>query len=253
MSNIKAIILDDEQLAIDTLIWQINNYCQEINIVGTFTNPLEAQKYIYANPIDLCFLDIDMPEMTGFEFIDLWDITPFDIIFTTAYSEHAIRAFKVSALDYLLKPIDEEELETALEKYTSSFKSPKTQDTNDQIKLLLNQLSNQEAYAERIALPTSEGVHFAHVKDILRLEADKNYTTVYFDEASPILLSKTLKEVEQLLDPERFFRVHQSHTIDLQKISIYHRGTGGSITMTNGDIIPVSKYRKTDLLRLMNI
>lgn len=253
MKPIKALILDDEQLAIDTLKWQIEHYCPSIQVIHTSTNPITAKAFIDEQQIDICFLDIDMPEMNGFEFIHLWNKAPFDIIFTTAYSEHAIKAFKVSATDYLLKPIDEEELVLTIEKYIANKSNQIEHSTNDQLQLLFAQLNSSKKYVDKIALPTSEGVHLVEVDKIVRLEADKNYTTVFLLDAAKIMVSKTLKEVESSLDPERFFRIHQSHTIDLQKISMYQRGTGGSVTLQNGDVLPVSKYRKNELLKLLNI
>jgi len=249
--NIRCVIIDDEQLAIDTLKWQLSEFCDGIEVVNTFTNPAKAQKYLVANKISLCFLDIDMPEMSGFEFLKLWDnAPPFNIIFATAYSEFAIQAFKVSALDYLLKPIDEEDLVSTIEKY-KRLQSPDS--LNDQISILLDQLNTPKNYSERIALPTIEGIHMVNAIDITRLEADNNYTTVYFEAQNSILVSKTLKDVEKILDPVHFLRIHQSHNINLRMIKMYQRGRGGSITMIDGTVLPVSKNRKDDLLKRLGL
>ena len=249
--TIKCLIIDDEQLAIDTLKWQLQEFCKGIEILDTFTNPHEAQSFLNTNEVDLCFLDIDMPEMSGFEFLDLWkNNPPFDVIFATAYSEYAIQAFKVSALDYLLKPIDEEDLVQTIEKYQ---KQSKSNAINDQLTLLLNQIQSPKNYSNRIALPTLEGVHLVNTSDINRLEADNNYTTVFLDSSHSVLVSKTLKEVEKVLDPDTFFRIHQSHTINLTKVKLYQRGRGGNVTLIDGSLLPVSKNRKDDLLKKLGL
>jgi two-component system LytT family response regulator len=245
MKKITAIIIDDEQLAIETLSWQLKEFCPAIHLLNSFTNPIHAQQFLQNNEVDLCFLDIDMPEMNGFEFLQFWTKPPFDIIFTTAYSEFAIKAFKVAAFDYLLKPIDEEELLQTIHKYQNQQQGKRLQ---DQLSLLYQQLHTPSSFSDRIALSTQEGVYMIAVKNIIRLEADNNYTTVIIEDRSPIVLSKTLKEVESLLDPTIFLRVHQSHTIQLSKIEIYHRGRGGSLRMSNDDIVPVSKQKKEQLL-----
>jgi len=252
MNNpLKCVIVDDEQLAIDTLKWQLTEFCEGIEVIRTFTNPKRAYTFLSEQAIDLCFLDIDMPEMSGFDFIKLWDNNPpFDIIFATAYSEYAIKAFKVSALDYLLKPIDEEDLMLTIKKY----KSKKNSDSlNAQLSLLFHHLGDTKKYADRIALPTIEGIHLIDTVDICRLEADNNYTTIYLNAATPLLISKTLKEVEKVLDPSTFFRIHQSHTINLKMVKLYQRGRGGNVTLVDGTVLPVSKNRKEDLLRILGM
>lgn len=247
MNTINALIIDDEQLAIDTLKWQIKEFCPSIRILETFTNPTLAHQFLEKNKINLCFLDIDMPEMSGFEFLRLWQKLPFDVIFTTAYSEFAIKAFKVSAFDYLLKPIDEEELVLTIEKYQTKNS---TESLPEQLNLLINQLQKPTSYSSRVALPSTEGIHILDVATIIRLEADKNYTTVY-TKTEKIIVCKSLIEVEKSLNPKQFFRIHQSHSINVEKISMYHRGRGGSISLTNGDKLPVSKYKKEALLALI--
>ncbi len=246
MDLITAVLIDDEQLALDTLQWQLKEFCPSVVVAASFTNPRLAYQYLCEHKVDVCFLDIDMPEMTGFEFLQQWETFHFDVIFATAYSEFAIQAFKVSAFDYLLKPIDEEDLIQTLEKYQHKKQKPKV---SEQLSLLLNQLHQPtQQYSTRIALATTEGIHLVDVNQIIRLEADKNYTTVHLLDRAPVIISKTLKEVECVLDPNRFFRVHQSHTIDLQKVDMYHKGRGGNVTLSNKDTIPVSKNKKASLL-----
>ena len=246
-----CIIIDDEQLAIDTLKWQLTEFCTGVQVVKTFTNPLAAHNHLLKHKVDLCFLDIDMPEMSGFDFINLWNgKPPFDIIFATAYSEFAVQAFKVSALDYLLKPIDEEDLVSTVNKYKSQQSSPTLE---AQLALLIDRYKSPETQTSRIALPTSEGVHMVDYKNIIRLEADSNYTKIYLVSGLSILVSKTLKEVEKLLDPALHFRIHQSYTININHIKMYQRGTGGSVILTDSTVLPVSKHRKAELLERLGM
>lgn len=246
-------LIDDEELAIATLVWQLEEFCPEVEVVKTFTSPSVAYDYLAVNSgIDLCFLDIDMPEMSGFDFLRKWQqAPPFDVIFATAYNEFAIKAFKVSAFDYLLKPIDEEELIGTIEKYTDKIAS---NDLTSKLDMLYQQLhlSQQAAYPTRISLPTREGIHLVDVDKIIRLEAFKNYTSVYAEGKSTIVVSKTIKDMERLLNPDLFMRVHQSHVVNWKKISTYQRGQGGSLILEDGSIIPVSKNKKHLVLDKIN-
>ncbi len=253
MSNfqIKCIIVDDEQLAIDTLEWQLEEFCNDIEILHSFTNPLEAYEYLQTHEVDLCFLDIDMPELSGFEFINKWHgEPPFEIIFTTAYSEYAIKAFKVSAIDYLLKPIDEEDLISTVDRFK---KNRNKSSLNDQLSIFMEQLNKPSLYPAKIALPTAEGVHLINVKDIVRLAAHNNYTFVHLIDRSSVLVSKTLKEVEKALSPDTFIRIHQSHTVCIDKIKIYRRGRGGQVTLTDDTSLPVSNKNKVMLMNKIGL
>ncbi len=233
MHTIKAVLIDDEELAIASLKWQLTEFCPQVELVATFTSPKKAFNFLEnRQDINLCFLDIDMPEMSGFDFLKLWEQSPpFDVIFATAYNEFAIKAFKVSAFDYLLKPIDEDELMGTIVKYNKKIIPG---DWNTKIDLLFRNLQNTNTYPDRISLSTREGVHLVNVPQIIHLEAYKNYTTVYLKNQSSIVVSKTIKEFESLLDPFTFIRVHQSHIINWQEVSTYQRGQNGSLLLTDG-------------------
>ncbi|MEM6297348.1 MAG: LytTR family DNA-binding domain-containing protein [Bacteroidota bacterium] len=247
---ITVVLIDDESLALDTLVWQLEQLPHPIQITGRFTNPISAVEALKTTEIDLCFLDIDMPEMTGFEFLEQWETPPFDVIFTTAYDQYAIRAFQVSACDYLLKPIDDEDLEAALDRYQNRQSNLK----KEQIGLLTAQFKEQKAFPDRVALPTSEGVHIVETAHIIRLEADKNYTQIFQNEGSSIIVSKTIKEVEQLFDPAEFCRVHQSHLVNLSKVALYRKGkNGGLLTLKDNTQIPVAKAKKKLLMERLGI
>ncbi|MEL6556969.1 MAG: LytTR family DNA-binding domain-containing protein [Bacteroidota bacterium] len=248
--QIKSVLVDDEQLSLDTLKWQLSEFCPEVVITGAFDNPNEAEVFLNENEIDICFLDIDMPEMNGFELLKQVKNRSFDVIFVTAYSEYAIKAFKVSAFDYLLKPIDEDDLVTCMKNYSMKAKDNIAQ----RIDLLFHQIQNKSDVPEKVAFHTSEGIHIVKQNQIIHLEAHRNYTTIYREKDSSIIVSKTLKEVEKLLSNDQFFRIHQSHTINLSKVDMYHRGRGGSVTMNNSETLPVSKDKKEEFLnKLENI
>lgn len=246
-NQLKAIIIDDELLAIDTLAWQLKNFCHNVEVLNRFTNPLLAYKWLQTHSVDLCFLDIDMPELSGFDFLKLFgDHISFDVIFTTAYSEYAIEAFKVSAIDYLLKPIDEEDLVNTVEKYRQRHLQSVNQ---KQLHSILQQLQTPKPHKNHIALPTLEAIHVIDINDIIRIQADNNYTTLILHGDKKLIVSKTLKEIDSLLDPELFIRVHQSHSVSVNNIVSYQKGRGGNLTMIDGAIIPVSKNKKEAVLR----
>lgn len=249
MYPIRAVLIDDEELSIASLSWQLKEFCPNVEVVNTFTSPTKAYEFLAdKQDITLCFLDIDMPEMSGFDFLELWQGTPpFDVIFTTAYNEFAIQAFKVSAVDYLLKPIDEEELITTIKKYSQN------NHWNAKMHLLYQQLQLPQSppYSARISVSTREGIHLIETKHILYLEAFKNYTSIFIEGKPTIVVSKTLKDIEQLLAPSVFLRVHQSYIVNWQKVITYQRGQGGTLILVNGQEIPVSKNKKSMVIAKM--
>ncbi len=241
----KAIIIDDEYHCIESINLLIKKYHPQVEVIAEITNPSQAIKTIHSKKPDLVFLDIKMPEMTGFELISKFDEIDFNIIFTTAYDEFAIKAFRVGALDYLLKPIDPNELNQAIKK----VEKKKLQGLSSlQIKGLLNQVNHLLNAREKLSLPTNNGVSFIKIDDIIRCEADSNYTRVIcFNKEH--LVCKTLKELEELLKYADFQRIHHSHLINLKHIEKYHRGQGGFVLMTNGDHVDVSRSRKGEFIK----
>lgn len=240
---LKSIIIDDEQHCIDTLKWQLETYCPKVSLLAVFSNPKDGLAFIQANELDLLFIDVEMPEMNGFELLSQVEQPGFDIIFTTAYNKFAVQAIKISALDYLVKPIDEDELVEAIQKALNK----KASDQTNAIELLLKQI-NQKSLSDRIYLPTMNGLEFVDTNQVLRCESDSNYTTVFIDGQKPITVSKTLKEVEEMLSIDQFFRVHNSHIVNLKFVSKYVKGDGGHLVMLNQEIIPVSRSKKQELL-----
>ena len=248
MDKLKAIIIDDETHCIKTLQWQLEQFCQNVDLISTFDAPENGLTFLKDNPVDLVFLDIDMPGMNGFELLEQLDQPNFDVIFTTAHDQFALKAIKISALDYLIKPIDEEELMNSVAKAMEKVKPS----TADSISLLLDQIQ-QKSLSDRIYLPTMNGLEFVDTEQIDRCESDSNYTTVFLNDGNKITVSKTLKEIEEMLKEERFFRVHNSHIVNLKKVGKYVKGDGGHLVMQSGEIVPVSRSRKQALLDYLKI
>ncbi|MDX1477844.1 MAG: LytTR family DNA-binding domain-containing protein [Saprospiraceae bacterium] len=242
----RAIIIEDELLSRSTLEELVGRYCPQIEIVATCKDGLEGKEAILRESPDLIFLDIEMPNMNGFEMLDSLDETDFDIIFTTAYDEFAVKAFKVSAMDYLLKPIDEDELMRAVRRVSSKQRRMLTREHVD---ILLTNIKSADDQFEKIAIPSQEGLDFVDVKNIVRCEADRNYTTIYVTSGDTFIFSKTLKEFEKFLPEELFFRPHHSHLINLEQISKYIRGMGGEIVLKDGTHVPVSRSKKDALMK----
>lgn len=243
--EIQAIIIDDEQHCIDTLTWQINKYTKEVRVVAAFSSPKEAIVYLESNAIDLVFLDIEMPEMNGFDFLAQVQNIQFEVIFATAYDEFAIKAFHASAIDYLLKPIHKDLLIASIAKVRKK-KQPKI--LPEQMNILYGALNAKEPVKERIAVPTQEGLHFVRVNEILYCISDSNYTFIYLDGGKQLLVSKTLKEIEAMLPVQSFLRIHHSHLINFKKIEKYIRGDGGYVIMDDKKSLSVSRSRKEALL-----
>ncbi|MCB9336572.1 MAG: response regulator transcription factor [Lewinellaceae bacterium] len=238
----KAIILDDEKHSVATLAWKLEKFCPDVEVVKQFTDPVEALDYLKSSPPDLLFLDIEMPRLNGFELLEeLGDNIPFDVIFTTAYDEFGIRAVKASALDYLLKPVQNQELKSAIEKYKKKG--------GKNMEVLFS--SQPESKSNKIALATKESIEFVLPEDIILCSSDSNYTMIYLTENRKKLISKTLKDVEEMLLPHGFFRAHHSHLVNLQHIKEYVRADGGYLMLSNGQTLPVARNRKDDLLKMI--
>ncbi|RRB04125.1 LytR/AlgR family response regulator transcription factor [Larkinella rosea] len=244
---IKAVIIDDEAHCRETLSMQLAKYCPEIQVVAQFRSATEGLRFLVEQAPDVLFLDVEMPVMNGFELLEQLTAIPFDVIFTTGYDSYAIKAIRFSALDYLLKPIDKDDLRKAVAK----IKRPSEQQMAQQIELLLQKLDTKKVL-QKIALPTNQGFEMVPIEAIIRCEADNNYTHVLLKAGKPLLVSRTLKEIEELLDGSSFLRVHQSHLINLNEILRYIRGEGGYVVMSDNSSVPVSRSRKEVLLNVFN-
>jgi two-component system, LytTR family, response regulator len=237
-----AIIIDDEKNALDVLDMQLNQFCKEVNIVAKCDSGEKGIIAIKKNNPDLVFLDIEMPHKNGFDVLKETSQFNYDVIFTTAYDQFAIKAFKFSAIDYLLKPIDILELQAAVEKVKNKKGGI---NLGEKLKTLLSQLQPLPgAQQQRIALPVGEAMQFMQPDDILRCESDSNYTHIFLTNGKKITTAKTLKDVEESLEGLNFSRIHQSHLVNMHHISKVVRGDGGYVVMDDGTSISISRNKK---------
>ena len=246
MKTIKAIIIDDEERARNTLSSLLLNYCPEIDILATCSNVPDGVIAINIHKPDVVFLDIEMPDYNGFELLGFFREIDFDIIFVTAYSEYAIKAFEISAVDYILKPIDIDQLKNSVEKLKQKKLHSQMQ---EQIELLKESYKGDDI--RKIALSMSNGLTFVEVADIVFLEADGAYTTFFLKDGQKILVSKKLKFYEDILSNRSFFfRTHRSYFINVNFIKKYSRSEN-AILMDNGTSITISRDRKQEFETLL--
>lgn len=242
---IKAIIVDDETRGRLALRNKIKEHCPTIEVVGEAANGMEAITMINQMNPTLVFLDIEMPRMSGFEMLEKLQGKDFYLIFTTAYNQYAIKAIRYAAFDYLLKPVDIEELKSAVNKVELNIH----QKLKAQIDLLRENLLLPEKKMKRLAVSTLEGILFIDINNITYLEASSNYTLIYLGDKTKITASKTLRDFGELLPSDIFHRVHNSYIVNLNYIKKYIRGDGGLIELTDGGLIEVSRKYKDDFLR----
>ena len=237
---IKAVIIDDIPEAIAVLKSDLENYCAEIEVIGDANGVVSGAKLIKDLKPDLVFLDIQMPDGSGFDLLEILDDKDFKLIFTTASDEYAVKAFKFSAVDYLLKPIDPDELMDAVSRVTQQD-SPA-----DRVDLLKENLQ----HTKKLALNTLEKIHIVSVDEILRCESEINYTKFHFTDGSRLLVTKTLKEFDKLLKDHNFIRVHQSHLINAEFIKEFLK-SDGNVVMKDGTKVPVSTRKKQVLMEMI--
>lgn len=242
---IKAIIIDDELTAIKSLSWEIDNFCNGIEIIDSFTNPNEAISAInYLKP-DCVFLDIEMPEMDGFQLLEKLQYRDFDLIITTAYDSYALKAFKESAIDYLLKPVDTDDLIKSVAKI-------KTNKTNNllgkELIKIFESIAPKPSF-NKISLILSGKTIFVNPNEILYCKSDGNYTEVYFISGKKEVLSKKIKDVETMINNTLFFRVHNSYLVNINHVKEFVRSDGQYLILENGSSIPVSRSKKHTLLQ----
>jgi two-component system LytT family response regulator len=242
---IRATIIDDEAKSIATLKGLIDEYCTGVSVVSTANSVASGIEALQKNPTDIVFLDIAMTDGDGFEVLKALPGKNFEVIFTTAYHDYALRAFEFSALHYLLKPIDPDELNGAITRFNKRHINGNQAVQYD----ILNRGLNNEF--RRIALPSLEGITFVDLDDIIRCEAADSYTIFYLRDKSKIMVSKSLNKYEKLLEGSFFCRIHDKHLINLKFVSKYVRGKGGNVVLTNGFSADVSVRRKEEFLEKM--
>ncbi len=248
----KAIIVDDELSAIESLQWELRNFCEDVNVVDSFTNPKEAISAInYLKP-DIVFLDIEMPEIDGFQLLNSLHYKNFDLIITTAYNQYAIQAFKSNAIDYLLKPIDPDDLVKAIEKVKNRTKIGQLESNIEKVfEKFINTASGPTLH--RIPLALQDKILMVNADDIMYCKSDGNYTHVHMSDGSKHLISKTMKVFLEGIPDDFLVRVHKSFVVNMKYIREYIRGDGGELILTDKKNIPVSRAHKSELLRLLNI
>ena len=236
--EITGIIIDDELSGRENLKTLIESYCSEIKIIATASSAAEAKQMInYLSP-DVVFLDINMPVLDGFDFLESVDSSKFMVVFVTAHEEYAIRAIKAKAVDYLLKPIDIKELQQTVKRLTGNINL-----VNNPCETLIS--SNQ---SDKVILPVSHGFKVVNAGEIIRMEAEDCYTHIFSTQEKKITISKTLKEFEDKVSGKYFFRVHKSHLINLNHIKDYSKLDGGCIAMSDGTRIQVSRRKSAEFM-----
>ncbi len=240
----KAAILDDEPHNGQLLAHLLTQFFPEITEIRQFTNSVEAVGALESHPPDLLFLDIEMPQLNGFDVLNRLLPLRFRVIFVTAYDKYAVRAFRYSALDYLLKPIDVEEFQKAVRKALEQGPPQETQ-----IDLLNSAQQNSEAVPDRLAISSQDGLLIIDTNEIIHCESESNYSKIFLRSGQKIIVSRTLKDLEELLDAEKFFRLHHSHLVNLRSVRRYLRGEGGEVVLENGAQLPVARSKKEEFLR----
>ena len=243
MEKLKAIIIDDEDHCRSSLTKQLEWSCPGVDVIAEGKSAAEGKALIDQHHPDLVFLDIEMPGGTGFDMLKKIPVINFKLIFTTAFDEYAIEAFKVNAIAYLLKPIDGDELAATVDK----IRMEKNDSVAKKLESLMKLLS-ESSKTKKITVPVSDGLEFIHIDDIVRCEADSNYCKIFLRDGSNLFISKTLKHMDDLIEDKKFVRIHQSHIINMDFVKRYIRGKNGQIIMDDGSIIPISRSKKDDFL-----
>ncbi len=242
-----AILVDDMPQALDVLKADLQDHCPDIQILGTADSVINAAKLMNKQQPDLLFLDIMLGDGTGFDLLEIFPNLSAKVIFVTAYEEHAIRAFRFAAVDYLLKPINPENLKGAVERAKQQLSF-----SNENIDILKETIRHPDDLPKRISLHTQEKIVIVDIETIIRCESDGNNTLFYLKSGDRIFVTKTLKQFDQLFEEHSFFRTHQSHLINIEHIQEYVRKEGGYLKMKNGDNIPVAVRKKAALIELLD-
>jgi two-component system, LytTR family, response regulator len=243
VKHITAVIIDDEKGARDSLRTMLQMYCEGVTVLGEADNVERGRALILEVNPDLIFLDVEMPPATGFDLIRSMDALKADIIFITAHNHYAINAIKLSALDYLLKPVNRLELMEAVKKHRE-----KEGRTPREVLDLLRMHIDSKKETERLVIASLQGLEIIKVSDIIYCEGERNYTTFHLTGKEALLSSKTLKEYETLLPSSTFIRVHQKYLVNINYVKKYLKGRGGTLIMSNGQSIEVSQSKKQIML-----
>lgn len=243
---IRAILIDDEIDSIRMLQQLLQKYCPEVCIAGTADGVESGAELILAHRPDLVFLDIEMTHGNAFDLLNLLQPVTFQVIFVTAFDDHAVRAFKYSAVDYLLKPVNIGELCAAVDKLSRRFAE---KNVLERVNVLLGHLGGGDPGDQKIAIPTQNGFMFTYFRDIVHLEAKGTYTIFRLTNGEKVMASKTIKEFEELLPEAIFYRIHHSHIINLTKIKKYQKGRGGQVMMEDDSLLEVATRRREEFIQ----
>ena len=240
---IRAIIVDDEDYCRDALLHNLNKF-GTVSVIASTGNVDEAENIIRAQQPDLVFLDVEIPGRDGFDLLDKLGKQNFDVIFTTAYEQYALKAIKASAIDYLMKPIGPEELAIAIQKHLDK----KNGDIGKQVEVLLQHYTGNSNRKSMLALPTFNGLEMVSISDIIHLKADGGYTRFNISNGNILTVSKNIKEYEDVLSEHHFMRIHHSHIVNLRYVKKYTKGEGGTVTLTDNSTAEVSRQKKQELI-----
>jgi len=244
---IRCVLIDDEKNALEMMEWLLKTYCPEVEIMAMCNSSELGIEAINKHRPDIVFLDIEMPNMNGFDMLEKFDRLFFDVVFCTAYDQFAIKAFKYSALNYLLKPVDPDDLKNTIRRIEDKKSVP----SKEQFDLLLQSMKNSGRNTPgRIALTTGDGLLFVPTTDIIYCEAESNYTNVVLAGGKKILVSKVLKDIDEVLSGPDFYRVHSSFLININRIKKLVRGDGGYIIMDNDAIVNISRTKRQEFMEL---
>jgi two-component system LytT family response regulator len=248
-NTITSIIVEDEAQNRENLVCLLAACCPQVEVVTQCASAAEARQAIIERRPDLVFLDIEMPGGNGFTLLESLPDAHFEVIFVTAYNNYGIQAIKFSALDYILKPIDPDELRNAVEK--ASQKIARKEENQRMLNLLQN--AQREPSNMVIALSMADSIEFVPIQSIVRCESDSNYTTFFLKNGEQLIVSRTLKEFDELLTPHGFLRVHQSHLVNTNEVKSYVKSDGGYIRMKDGATVSISRQRREMTLKALSI
>ncbi|HTL10624.1 MAG TPA: LytTR family DNA-binding domain-containing protein [Chitinophagaceae bacterium] len=245
---IRCVLIDDESNSLEMMEWLLKTYCPQVTIEAMCNAAEAGIQAIHKYKPDVVFLDIEMPHMNGFDMLEQFDKLFFDVVFCTAYDQFAIKAFKYSALNYLLKPVDPDDLIETVRRIEERKVSP----SREQLDILMQGIKNTQKplTIHRIALTTGDGMLFVTTADILYCMADSNYTSVVLKGGKKILVSKVLKDIDEALSGADFYRIHNSYLVNLNHISRYVRGDGGYVVMEDGVTISIARSRRQEFMEL---
>ena len=248
MRRLKAILIDDEINSLENLQQKLETFCPNVYILAAIQQPEELSALIKKETPDILFLDIEMPRMNGFKLIESLEKIDFEIVFTTAYNHYAIDAIRISAFDYLLKPVVVGDLQHCVNRllHQQETQAP------EKWRTLQQGLKETKSQEDKMAIPVSNAIDFIPIKNIVRIESSSNYSKLIFNSHPPVVVTRLLKDYEEMLSSYGFCRIHHSHLINLSHVGRYIKGDGGQVALDNGEVIDVARRKKEDFLKLLS-